>query len=87
MRPLLLAGALLLVTLPSQARITTRVVCGPMVGHYACVTDNEVIDRILIIGPDGGERITVECGAEWAANGPNSQEFVQSVVNSYCNLS
>ena len=83
MRPLLLAGALLLVTLPAQA--STRVVCGSMLGYNACITDNEVVDTVLVMGPEGGERITVECGVDWSANGPNTQEFVESIVNSFCN--
>ena len=83
MRPLLLAGALLLVTLSAQA--STRVVCGSMLGYNACITDNEVVDTVLVIGPEGGERITVECGVDWSANGPNTQEFVESIVNSFCN--
>ena len=83
MRPLLLAGVLLLSTLPAQAQ--TRVVCGDILRYNACITDNEVVDRVLIMGPEGGERITVECGGEWFSHGPNTQEFVQSVVNFYCN--
>ena len=73
----------MLSTLPAQA--STRIVCGKILGHDACITDSEVVDRVLIMGPDGGERITVECGGEWSSYGPNNQEFVQSVVNFYCN--
>ncbi len=86
MRPLLLAGALLLATLPAQAQ--TRVVCGSMLDYKACITDNtNGSDTVLVMGPAGGERITVEChnNQAWTANGPNTQEFVQSVVNFYCN--
>ena len=83
MRPLLLAGALLLATLPTQA--STRVVCGPMLGYSACITDTADVDRILVMGPEGGERITVRCGVDWSANGPNTQEFVESIVTSFCN--
>ena len=83
MRPLLLAGVLLLSTLPAQAQ--TRVVCGNILGYNTCVTDNEDVDRVLVMGPEGGERITVECGGEWSAHGPNTQEFVESIVNAYCN--
>ena len=82
MRPLLLAGALLLVTLPAQA--STRVVCGPMLGYHACIEDTMEVDRILVMGPDGGERITVRCGEGWKAHGPNTQTFVESIVNNYC---
>jgi hypothetical protein len=84
MRPLLLAGVLLLSTLPAHAQ--TRVVCGNMLSNYACLTDTaEGVDRILVMGPAGGERITVDCRGEWSAHGPNTQEFVESIVNFYCN--
>ncbi len=83
MRPLLLAGALLLATLPAQAQ--TRVVCGSMLDYRACITDTAGADTVLVMGPAGGERITVECGVDWSANGPNTQEFVESIVNFYCN--
>ena len=83
MRPLLLAGVLLLSTLPAQAQ--TRVVCGNILGYNTCVTDNEDVDRVLVMGPEGGERITVDCGVEWTAQGPNTEEFVESIVNTYCN--
>ena len=83
MRPLLLAGVLLLSTLPAQAQ--TRVVCGDILGYNTCLTDTESVDRVLVMGPEGGERITIECGVDWSANGPNTQEFVESIVNFYCN--
>ena len=50
-----------------------------------CVTDTMTEDIILIIGPEGGERITVSCETgKWHSNGPNTQEFVQSTVTVYC---
>jgi hypothetical protein len=74
----------MLSTLPAQAQ--TRVVCGAMLGHNACLTDNtEGTDTILVMGPEGGERITVDCRGSWDAHGPNTQEFVQSIVSNYCN--
>ena len=84
MRPLLLAGVLLLSTLPAQAQ--TRVVCGQINGMDYCITDTADEDIVLILGPAGGERITVTCETgKWTANGPNTQEFVESTVNTYCN--
>ena len=83
MRPLLLAGVLLLSTLPAQAQ--TRVVCGIINGMDYCLTDTLDEDIVLIMGPDGGERITIDCDGEWSAHGPNTQEFVESIVNSFCN--
>ena len=83
MRPLLLAGVLLLSTLPAQAQ--TRVVCGPMLGHNACLTDTSGTDTVLVLGPEGGERITIDCDGQWNSHGPNTQEFVQSIVSYYCN--
>ena len=83
MRSLLLAGVLILSTLPAQAQ--TRVVCGEILGYDACITDTAQVDRVLVLGPEGGERITIECNNTWSALGPNSQEFVESNVNFYCN--
>ncbi len=85
MRSLLLAGVLMLSTLPAQAQ--TRVVCGSMLGYNACLTDNtNTNDIVLVIGPEGGERITIDCSdGQWNSHGPNTQEFVQSIVDSYCN--
>ena len=83
MRPLLLAGVLLLSTLPAYAEV--RVKCGQVRGMDFCVTDTLEEDTILILGPKGGERINVNCTTgEWRANGPNSQQFVESTVNLYC---
>ncbi len=73
----------MLSTLPAQAQ--TRVYCGVVSGMDYCVTDTMTDDIILIIGPMGGERITVSCETgKWNANGPNTQEFVQSTVTTYC---
>lgn len=85
MRSLLLAGVLILSTLPAQAQ--TRVVCGEILGYDACITDTAQVDRVLVLGPEGGERISVHCedNGTWSAHGPNSQEFVESIVNVYCN--
>ena len=86
MRPLLLAGVLLLSTLPAQAQ--TRVSCGVINGMDYCLTDTLEEDIVLIIGPKGGERITIDCNSgAWRSKGPNTQEFVQSTVNTYCNNS
>jgi len=86
MRPLLLAGVLLLSTLPAQAQ--TRVVCGIINGMDYCLTDTLDEDIVLIMGPDGGERITINCAEnDWNSHGPNTQEFVQSTVNRYCSNS
>ena len=86
MRSLLLAGVLMLSTLPAQAQ--TRVSCGVINGMDYCLTDTLEEDIVLIIGPKGGERITIDCNSgAWNANGPNTQEFVQSTVNTYCNNS
>jgi hypothetical protein len=86
MRPLLLAGVLLLSTLPAQAQ--TRVDCGVINGMDYCLTDTVDEDIVLIIGPEGGERITIDCVTrKWKANGPNTQEFVQNTVNLYCSNS
>ena len=82
MRPLLLAGALLLSTLPAQSQ--TRVVCGYKYGYRTCITDTDTVDMVLVLGPQGGERITIDCDGEWSAHGPNTQEFVQSIVYSHC---
>ena len=87
MRPLLLAGALLLSTLPAHAE-NVRVRCGEFTGMDYCVTDTMNEDTILILGPEGGERINVDCATGgWKANGPNSQEFVENIINHYCSNS
>ena len=72
--------------IPAQAE-DIRVSCGILEnGMEWCLTDREHVDIILIKGPAGGERITVTCATgEWESRGPNTQEFVQSLVNSYCN--
>ena len=86
MRPLLLAGVLLLSTLPAQAQ--TRVACGVVNGMDYCLTDTENKDIVLIIGPEGGERITIDCVENtWNSHGPNTQEFVQTSVDLYCSNS
>ena len=83
MRSLLLAGVLMLSTLPAQAQ--TRVVCGKILGYESCLTDTAGTDIVLVLGPEGGERITVVCDEQWNSHGPNTQEFVQSIVDFYCN--
>lgn len=86
MKALLLAGALLLSTLPAQAQ--TRVACGIVSGMDYCITDTQTEDIILLIGPDGGERITVDCATrKWNSYGKNTEQFVQNMVNLYCSNS
>lgn len=86
MRSLLLAGVLVLSTLPAQAQ--TRVACGIVSGMDYCINDTTTDDIILILGPDGGERITVNCATqEWNARGTNTEQFVKNMVNLYCSNS
>ena len=87
MRSLLLAGLLLLPTLPAAAA-TERIGCGNVRGMDFCTIDTATEDIIMIIGPNGGERITVDCSTEqWSAYGRNTEEFAQSIVTLYCNQS
>lgn len=88
MRSLLLTGVLLLTTFsaaPVQAKDSVRVACGVVSGMDYCVTDTLTEDIILILGPDGGERITVDCSTgKWRAHGTNTQQFVENIVSIYC---
>ena len=85
MRSLLLAGALLLSAIPAQAE-QVRVTCGNADNYTWCLTDRVDDDIILLMTPQGGERITVNCDeGVWESYGYNDQQFIQDVVTSFCN--
>ena len=88
MRSLLLAGLLLLPSLQANAAPNERISCGVVRGMEFCLIDTMTEDIVMILGPKGGERITIDCSTGvWTAKGRNTQEFAQSAVDLYCSNS
>lgn len=84
MRPLLLAGVLLLSTLSVQAAPVVK--CGKLSMYNLCKIETGRSSILLVDGAYGGEAIDVDCDTgKWTANGPNTTEFVEEIVSLYCN--
>ena len=83
MRPILLAGALFLATLPVKADILAK--CEKLSFFNICKIEMGQ-DAILLVDGAGGERIDVNCiTGHWTSKGPNTQEFVEKIITLYCN--
>ena len=75
-----------------EGRVTVRVdstfEAGQIFGFPVMVQDNgtQGNDQMVINGPDGQEQVWINCWQtrEWASYGPNSQQFVDSIVSRYC---
>ena len=61
---------------------------GTIHGYQIAVQDNgaNANDQMVIQGPHGTDDVWIDChvGEEWASYGPNSEEFVHSIVSTYC---
>ena len=64
-------------------------ICGQLGGYPGCAADygKGGNDLIIVTGPQGAERIRVQCtGNEynWQSLGPNTEAFVDGVARSWC---
>ena len=61
---------------------------GQIFGYTVYTQDNgtQGNDQMVILGPEGREQVWLNCWVteEWKSYGPNSEEFIHSVVSSYC---
>ena len=61
---------------------------GQILGFTVYTQDNgaQGNDQMLIDGPEGREQVWINCWVteEWKSFGPNSEQFIHSVVSQYC---
>jgi len=61
---------------------------GSISGYTVYTQDNGVQgnDQMVILGPEGREQVWLNCWvtSEWKSFGPNSEQFIHSVVSQYC---
>ena len=61
---------------------------GQILGYTVYTQDNgeRGNDQMLIDGPAGREQVWINCWVteEWKSFGPNSEQFIHSVVSQYC---
>ena len=61
---------------------------GSIFGYTIYTQDNgpEGNDQMMILGPEGREQVWLNCWVteEWKSFGPNSEQFIHSVVSQYC---
>lgn len=61
---------------------------GTISGYQIAVQDNgpNANDQMVIQGPHGTDDVWIDChnNQEWSSYGPNSEEFVHSIVSRYC---
>ena len=76
--------------LPGVARADyPRSICGKIGGYQGCAADygNGGNDLLVINGPEGVERIRVQCNEKdytWQSYGPNTEPLVDGVARSWC---
>lgn len=61
---------------------------GQIYGYNVYTQDNGTNgnDQMVIEGPEGREQVWINCWVteEWKSYGPNSEQFIHSVVSQYC---
>jgi hypothetical protein len=61
---------------------------GSIFGYTIYTQDNgpEGNDQMVIFGPEGRDQVWLNCWVteEWKSFGPNSEQFIHSVVSQYC---
>jgi hypothetical protein len=64
---------------------------GQILGYEVYIQDNGRYgnDQIVVLGPEGKEQIWANCNVteEWSSFGPNSEQFIHSVVTRWCGWS
>ena len=88
MLKLLALSAITLTPLAARADYP-RSVCGSIGGYEGCAADygQGGNDLIIIKGPDGGERIRVQCSGKdytWQSMGYNTEAVIDSVARAWC---
>ena len=60
-------------------------------GYEVYIQDNGRYgnDQLVVLGPEGKEQIWANCNVseEWKSFGPNSEQFIHSVVDQWCGWS
>lgn len=85
-----LLAALAIIITPLAARADyPRSICGSIAGFTSCAADYGPSgnDLIIVEGPEGAERIRVQCingDYTWQSYGSNTESFVDGVARAWC---